>query len=293
MYRLLIAIALLAMGFAASAQEWVEHGGAEYNCDVLRGMLADYGDRDLSRRGDSVTTVGELFAVFFPACPEAIATAASESPSQTDASSSEPLFSFSSDESGMQPVLGPLTLPAGVYVITATTDGYMTVSPQSLSGDCGSDVRRSIFNLSSGEGGDGAQSVVVIESNCNVLLEIGNTRESWSLDIVAAKSLSVQSFSSSYSTDSDTMGLQPALGPLKLPAGVYVFTAKTDGYMIVSPQSLSGDCGSDVRRSIFNLSSGEGADGAQSVVEVEKDCAVLLEIGNTREYWQLEINRLS
>ena len=150
MFRFLVALALLTFCIAASAQEWVEHGGAEYNCSVLNGILVDYGDSDLSRSGDRVMTVGELFAIMFPSCPAPTDTATGETPVDTDASSSDALFSFSSDEAGLQPVLGPLTLPAGVYVFTATTDGYMTVSPQSLSGDCGFDLKVSIFSLSRG-----------------------------------------------------------------------------------------------------------------------------------------------
>ena len=49
----------------------------------------------------------------------------------------------------------------------------------------------------------------------------------------------------------------------------------------------------DLKLSIFSLSRGEGADGAQSVVNVEKDCEVLLEIGNASENWQLEVIKIS
>ena len=132
-----------------------------------------------------------------------------------------------------------------------------------------------------------------VESDCNVLLEVGNTSETWMLDIVSAFSMLVHLFSDGYSANSVEMSLQPVLGPLALRPGVYVFRATTDGYMTVSPQSLSGDCGLDLEVSIFSLSRGEGADGAQSVVEVGKDCQVLFEIGNTTEKWQLEINKLS
>ncbi len=169
----------------------------------------------------------------------------------------------------------------------------MTVAPKSLSGDCGIDLIVSIFNLSRGQGADGAQSVAQVDNDCNLLFEIGNTNETWALNIVSSSNLTAQSFTTGFVTNSIEMGLQPVLGPLTLTDGVYIFTATTDGFMRVSPQSLSGDCGLDLSVSIFNLSSGEASQGAQSVVEVERDCDVLLEIGNTREYWQLEINKLS
>lgn len=292
MFRFLVALALLTLCIAASAQDWVEHGGTEYNCSVLNGILADYGDSDLSRSGDSLMTVGELFAIMFPRCPPAADIKKGETV-ETDPSSSDTLFSFNSDEHGLQPVLGPLTLPAGVYVFTATTAGFMAVVPQSLSGDCGLDLKVAVFNLSQGQGDSGAQSVVDVEANCNVLFEIGNTTSRWTMDIVAATELESVSVTGSYSTASDNEGLRPVLGPLALAKGVYVFTATTKGFMAVVPQSLSGNCGLDLKVAIFNLSQGQGSRGAQSVVEVEVDCDVLLDVSNTTQDWTLDIKKSS
>ena len=292
MLRFSVALVLLTLCVAVSAQEWVEHGGAEYNCNVLRGILAEYGDSDLSRSSGGVMTVAELFAVFFPSCPRDSVEVTSET-SETGTSSQAALFSFSSDEEGLQPVLGPIALPAGVYVFTATTGGYLSVAPQSLSGDCGFDLEVGIFHLSEGEGVDGSQAVVEVERDCNVLLGVSNNDDAWLLEIDSADDLTVETVGASYSTSSALIGLQPVLGPLMLPKGVYVFTATSDGYLSVAPQSLSGDCGFDLEVGIFHLTSGEAADGAQSVVEVEKDCDVLLEIGNSGEAWQLEFNKIS
>ena len=293
MLRFLVALAVLTLSIAANAQDWVEHGGAEYNCSVLNGILADYGDRDLSRSSDSAMTVGELFAIMFPSCPPAVDARMGEASVESDASPSDAHYSFSSDEYGLQPVLGPVTLPAGIYVFTATTAGFMSVIPQSLSGDCGLDLMVAIFNLSHGQGDSGAQSVVDVEADCNVLFEIGNATSGWTMDIVAATDLGTAAVTGKYSTASVDEGMRPVLGPLALAKGVYVFTATTAGFMALIPQSLSDDCGLDLMVAIFNLSQGQGASGAQSVVEVEVDCNVLLDVSNTTQEWTLDIRKSS
>ena len=293
MNKVLIVLALILSSVVSNAQEWVEHGGAEYNCAVLNGILADYGGSALQRSGDGSVTVAELFALFFPSCPVDGVAAETKPPSAGDTGAPLPLFSFSSNQEGLQPVLGPLSLPAGIYIFTATTDGYMAVSVQSLSDDCGRELSFPIFNLTRSRGADGAQTVVKVEEDCKVLLELSNTSDAWLLDIVSALSLPVQSVSSSNSFSSVENGMRPVLGPFALPAGIYIFSATTNGYMTSFAHSLSGDCGWDLSFPIFNLTRGRASSGAQTVIEVEKDCAVVLEIGNTSAYWQLEFNKPS
>ncbi len=170
MNKLLAVMIVFLMSSTAFSQDWVDQAGIEYNCEVLNKIVATYGDEDFLRSDGTVSTVADQFASFFPACP--ITTETSDSD-----------YSFNSTDEGLQPVLGPVFLPAGIYIFTATTDDYMIVRPTSLSGNCGSDLKYSIISISSGEGSDGAQSVVTVESDCNVLLDIDNIDEAWTLDI--------------------------------------------------------------------------------------------------------------
>ncbi len=296
MNKMHITITMFLMTSVVLTQEWVEHGGVDYNCDVLNAILVDYGDTDFMRSSTSITTLKDYFAIFLPKCPKTRSAATEHTVAlagNTGTETVENLYSFNSADAGQQPVLGPLLLAEGIYVFTATTDGYMSVAPQSLSGGCGFDLEIGIFNLWQGEGSDGVQSVVEAEADCQVLLEISNATESWILDIVSADNLTAEAASSDYLFTSADKGLSPVLGPLLLAKGIYVFTAATDGYMSVVPQSLSGNCGFDLEIGIFSLSQGEGSDGAQSVVEVEADCQVLLEISNAAENWMLDIKKLS
>lgn len=191
MNRLLLLFAMFTLlATPTLGQEWVEHGGVEYNCVVLQGIIGDYGGSDLSRSSGEVMTVGELFSVYFPSCPpvaDAASVVSNEQEITVDAeagtSSYTALYSFSSDEAGLQPVLGPVSLSAGIYIFSATTDGFITVSPQSLSGDCGWDISLPVFSLFPSKAADGAESVVEVEKDCDVLLEIGNTNATWMLEI--------------------------------------------------------------------------------------------------------------
>jgi hypothetical protein len=70
-------------------------------------------------------------------------------------------------------VTDPVYVPAGIYRVAATTEGYMTVLPTILEGDCGSDF---YFILSAGEATEGAQAVFQSEG-CSLIWEVSNVTE--------------------------------------------------------------------------------------------------------------------
>lgn len=185
----IIIFIIVIVSALVQAQDWIEQAGIQYNCEAINKIVAAYGNEDFSRSADTVsTTVADWFGWFFPACPimsEATSAEADDATPENTAATetSDSDYSFNSGADGLQPVLGPITLSEGIHIFTATTHGYMIVSPTSLSGDCGSNLRLSIFSLSDGEGSDGAQSVVNAESDCNVLLEVSLADEEWTLDI--------------------------------------------------------------------------------------------------------------
>lgn len=75
-------------------------------------------------------------------------------------------------------VVGPVEVPEGVYIVTATTANYFILKPTVLDGNCS---ESSIFNLSEGQAIDGAQSVFE-SGGCRILLEISNSRGEWTFD---------------------------------------------------------------------------------------------------------------
>lgn len=91
-------------------------------------------------------------------------------------------LSFSSEEYGLQPAIGPFTIPAGVYRITATTGGYMITEYTALDGCEDGDLRDGRFLVSSGEADDGAQVALRLDDDCEVLMVVSNTTESWTIE---------------------------------------------------------------------------------------------------------------
>jgi len=89
-------------------------------------------------------------------------------------------LSFEDDK---QVVIGPVTIPAGVYRAKATTAGYLIVHVDAIDGECGVGVRMStssLFNLSDGAGKDGAEAVFV-SKKCDVLITVENVSKPWQL----------------------------------------------------------------------------------------------------------------
>lgn len=91
-------------------------------------------------------------------------------------------LSFSSEEYGLQPAIGPFVIPAGVYRITAATGGYMITEYTALEGCEDGDLRDGRFLVSSGEADDGAQVALRLDDDCEVLMVVSNTTESWTIE---------------------------------------------------------------------------------------------------------------
>ncbi len=92
---------------------------------------------------------------------------------------------FFSDDGGFPRVLGPLMLPEGIYIFTMTTDGAGRIFPIALSEDCGGDLDATIMSITKGAGSRGAESLVRVEADCPVFLELSNltVTEAWTLAI--------------------------------------------------------------------------------------------------------------
>lgn len=81
---------------------------------------------------------------------------------------------FNDELYGMQRVIGPFTIPAGIYRLTATTDGFFSSSFDLISGEC--DTIFTAFILSEGKGSEGVQEVFESEG-CEVLLSVRSSQE--------------------------------------------------------------------------------------------------------------------
>jgi hypothetical protein len=89
-------------------------------------------------------------------------------------------LSFSSTDDGKQPVLGPITIPEGLWRITVDTTGYFQLSFDVLEGTCeGDGFSQLLFNEFEGEAIN-AQTLFTSEG-CEVLFTVDNVSEDWEL----------------------------------------------------------------------------------------------------------------
>ncbi len=91
-----------------------------------------------------------------------------------------------SGQAGAQPVLGPLALHKGFYIVKLTTEGSARVEATSLE-TCGKDLVSIIFNISAGQAINGAENLVQAEDDCTVYLELSKISASWTLEIAKVR----------------------------------------------------------------------------------------------------------
>ncbi len=91
---------------------------------------------------------------------------------------------FTSEEEGLQPVIGPVEFPEGMYRATLTIDGMGMVELDVLDGSCGDSIGMPIFMvLEMGGAPDGAQAVVESEG-CEALISFSSVTfaHNWTLE---------------------------------------------------------------------------------------------------------------
>ena len=298
MYRFPVALAFLIFCVVVSAQEWVEQDDVEYNCGTINAILADYGRHAFARYEGQVASVKDIFERVFPYCPDADVSESEVAEADaggdaTDRAAETPedgRFSFSSSADGQQPALGPITLPKGLYHFTLVTTDAISVEPITLSDDCGFDFLFKKMRSRKGKASSGIHNLFAAETDCDLILQVQHVQEEWTLDIKRVdpdRPPAIEIATGSYSVSSDDEGYQPVLGPIKVAAGTYTVTATTDDFFNVKPYPLSADCGLDPRLHILFLGPGEASEGAETVIEVESDCILLLDIEGLVDDWTL------
>lgn len=209
-------------------------------------------------------------------------------PTNTPVPSPTPMpIIFSSSDSGLQPVIGPVDIPTGLYRVTATTQGFMIVEVDTVSGTCEHNMLGNLFNLSQGQATSGAEAIFASNS-CRALIKISNTQQNWTLSFEAITPLDVTDIQPHY--DSNTEGLQAVIGPVRFQNGQYRVTATTTGFIIAKVETISGTCDDGIL-GLFNLSQGQASSGAQNLLKTT-DCLAFIQVHNTQEHWTLDFELL-
>lgn len=94
-------------------------------------------------------------------------------------------YTFTSEDEGLQPVIGPLEFANGIYLARITTEGFIAGKVTELNGLCGDSSY--LFNEGSGDAVDGAERIFETSENCSMLLELSNVSAPWTLEFEPIK----------------------------------------------------------------------------------------------------------
>lgn len=196
---------------------------------------------------------------------------------------------FDSNVEGLQPVLGPVNLPSGIYKVTVKTDGFFIASNETVSGTCDIGLM-GIFNLMQGQGSSGA-STILKSRECSTLFAISNVTDSWTLKFEQI-SQDVPSFSEiPLKFNSSDEGLMPVLGPYRIPSGTYRVTVTTKGFFIAGIETLNGSCDAGFM-GLFNLMQGQASAGASAILK-SNNCSLLIPLSNVTDSWALNFEKVA
>jgi len=195
----------------------------------------------------------------------------------------EPVLAFSSAQDGNQPVLGPVTIPDGVYRIRLVTDGFFSAELEELEGTCDLSTTFGFFNIMMDAASGGAE-VLFVSSGCEALITTSNVTKAWTLDFYQLGPDDVKPVKAEYSSEID--GSMPLLGPLQFEDGRYKITLVTDGFMSASIETVNGDCEISGFMGLFNIMADQASDGAQALLTT-KECIGLITMSNVTEDWTL------
>lgn len=92
-------------------------------------------------------------------------------------------LAFNSDDEGMQPVIGPVEIPEGLYRVTFTVNGMASVDIEAVEGDCEVDGFMGLFFSMEMGGVEGAQALFESDG-CEALIMFSAVMlaDEWTLD---------------------------------------------------------------------------------------------------------------
>ncbi len=198
----------------------------------------------------------------------------------------KPLYIFKSDQfEGGKGTLGPLDLPGGLYKASLVVDGAFSGKLEQTGGDC---YLLTIFDMFAVYELDQHNTIerAIYADGCTANINVEQATGSWTLEIAEYLSEDVVEIKNSYSSETD--GTMPIIGPVVLQDGHYNFTLKTEGDMIMTVQTLVGDCQTEQIGRFINVTHGQASGGVSAPLDT-LDCVAFITTDNATAPWTLTV----
>ncbi len=146
----------------------------------------------------TVTPSATITNTFTPTPTATVTNTATSSPTLTATQTQTPIpppfrFAWNSNSEGLNPVIGPVSIPAGLYIATVNTSGFFIAEFEPISGECrtGTFASNILFNKFGSEmqdfgvdiGAGSSEQERFRSQDCRTLIAITNATQNWTLTI--------------------------------------------------------------------------------------------------------------
>lgn len=193
---------------------------------------------------------------------------------------------FTSEEEGLNVVVGPVDIPEGMYRLVITAANSTGFFFETIQGECGE---------GNGRGGifaDGLprEEVLFRSEGCSLLIEVNSARGEWRLEFVPIDLSNTVPISNIYSNEE--YGFRTVIGPVTIPTGIYRVTVTTDDAFSAYAVAVSGQCNEEYGAFIY-VYAGEGSEGAETVLRTENCIGfITIEASSDALSWTLEFEAI-
>lgn len=214
----------------------------------------------------------------------------SDEPEETIAGETEDAaLGFSSTVDGQEPLLGPIILQSGIYVVTLTSDTLTSAKLQAVA-ECDGDMAYGML-IYQDEGK--VQERLDIESDCRFTIQVDSSGD-WELafnELDSAEeteeTIAVETGDIGLEFSSTANGQEPLLGPITLQPSIYIVTLTSDALTSAEFEAVA-ECDGDMAYGML-IYQDEGK--VQERLDIESDCRLTIQIDSSGD-WELILEQL-
>ncbi len=196
---------------------------------------------------------------------------------------------FSSAANGQEPLLGPITLPTGIYIVSLESDGYASAEFEAVA-ECDGEMAYGML-IYQDEGK--VQERLDIDSDCRLTILVDSSND-WKLTIEELEPTDeaeedaageIEHVGLEFSSVAD--GQEPLLGPITLPTGIYIVSLESNGYASAEFEAVA-ECDGEMAYGML-IYQAEGK--VQERLDIESDCRLTILV-DASDDWALLIEPL-